>query len=559
MKKVFFPTLSNSISKIAATMLVALLFTACGEDVKTAETPQPSDQPQPPPSTVTETAFAAKPGGTRTSMDADRKFFWQTNDQIWVDTLKNGSFTAKSQRSVIAEGAASADFYFDKVVMNENTYDVTYTGYNSAKGTEVTIETNQVQTEVNNSDHIATSGDCGVAVATRESYRRYNFELKHKAAYLLIYPRKNPIVQDAGWTLQKIEVIERNGNTIAGTYSFGKDGLNTTDEVRNPSDTIRLHCESNNSDTGFALQDSFSDHCFVVLQPGKHSLTLRYHIFISGGTVNGIADGTFFYEQELPIDFNYTAGGVLTVRCDLDIKDKDYSTGERFYRWGANGYFFGEDNRYDTSGLEDYQLVKTNPNWAALPNAHEMFWYIKNGNPRWEGRRDWTWIVDGDYSKVWTTGVWIKKRSVIENDPTLLKCGHDSHGTDVVTFCDKHGLNEAGTAYIDFHTDVQNFNTASGNPPRATLPESYSSAGRPGKDEIDNYFFLPALGMYEENATDSSQINGRGRDGRYYSRSRCKHSVTRPWVFWMEFDPYSIRVNNNRCDLGNVFAPDLFQ
>ena len=102
---------------------------------------------------------------SRTSMDrtatGEGKFFWTVDDNIWVN---NGGTPESSSSSSITGKTDYAKFYFASTFPDGN-YPVTYTGKNSTLSNEVTIAAAQTQSAPNNTDHFATSGDCGTATA----------------------------------------------------------------------------------------------------------------------------------------------------------------------------------------------------------------------------------------------------------------------------------------------------------------------------------------------------------------------------------------------------------
>ena len=104
-----------------------------------------------------------------------------------------------------------------------------------------------------------------------------------------------------------------------------------------------------------------------------------------------------------------------------------------------------------------------NPLFSELPNANEVAWYVMKGNAHWDERTRWK-----AFGKPHTGGVWLKKLSVIakENNKQL---------------ADLKLKNPEG---IDMRTTYKYY---------AVVP----IPGKPNDREIDDYFFLPALGAYK--------------------------------------------------------------
>ena len=96
MKKKF-----TTLFMFAATMLVTLTFTACGEEVNI-------DGPNTP--VETKTVFTSIDDDTRTSIDNKRWFMWEPGDKIWV---KNGGTWIDSNPTDITSAQSKAKFVFD--------------------------------------------------------------------------------------------------------------------------------------------------------------------------------------------------------------------------------------------------------------------------------------------------------------------------------------------------------------------------------------------------------------------------------------------------------------
>lgn len=113
-------------------------------------------------------------------------FYWTAGDPLWVNKAETGEpdlqqstgsdIAEHLESSTITGGvkrAASASFYFDGTFTAQQ-YKVRYTGKNGTKD-KVTIKNEQTQTVVNDASHIGESGDCGTAVAQRQSNKPLHF------------------------------------------------------------------------------------------------------------------------------------------------------------------------------------------------------------------------------------------------------------------------------------------------------------------------------------------------------------------------------------------------
>ena len=136
------------------------------------------------------TLFSSGNNTTRTSMDAQRKFYWSEGDQIYVNTT--GDTYQRTSSITLSSDKRTADFLLEGISLKEPTCSVMYIGNGTNTAStkvadmEVTIEKGQVQSEWDNGDHVGPSGDCGLDLAIRnETTGKYTFKLNHKAAYLV--------------------------------------------------------------------------------------------------------------------------------------------------------------------------------------------------------------------------------------------------------------------------------------------------------------------------------------------------------------------------------------
>ena len=298
----------------AAMMLVALSFTACSSDVEniisssddleipTGQTLFSSGETSGMPVINADADGEAKAlllnGGeeTRTSMggkavNAKFPFYWEPGDCIWV---KSSNYK-RSRPTSITSTQPSAQFMLDGIYSAPR-YEVYYTGQNSpqagsetANALQVTIADQQTQSAWNDSKHIGTSGDCGSCYANLQTNGSYTFSMDHKASYLIFYPYLHTALQNDSYTLQKIEIYsDAGGSTIAGTYDFSfADGLADIPQAGTAKQGITLTCGD-----AFGLTTAVPDmttttaynHCFMVIAPGTHQLTIRYTVKNASGT-----------------------------------------------------------------------------------------------------------------------------------------------------------------------------------------------------------------------------------------------------------------------------------
>lgn len=302
-------------TKLTLAMVAVFSLSSCGEDLITTDE-QPVN-----PSEEKMTVFASVTDGTRTTIDANGIFRWQTvrvnnddiNDQIWIDKDGTGaSFSLQSSSSEFYADNRMGKFYF-RGSLGANTYKLSYTGHGSTTGDEVTIAANQQQSGWDNADHIGTSGDCATAEATRQSDGNYTFTLAHKANYLIFQPYAPASTDLNPYHLVDIEIIDTEGNVLAGTFPLKYDGLETGSGT-NTSTSVRVTCQDA---TGNALQlpQTASKSIYAVILPrgaaeGGRALQVRYK-------VNTVSDGNFIVVQN--ISGNFEVNGARLIKHNLSV------------------------------------------------------------------------------------------------------------------------------------------------------------------------------------------------------------------------------------------------
>ncbi|MBF1398848.1 MAG: hypothetical protein HXN29_09645, partial [Prevotella histicola] len=165
------------------------------------------------------TAFCTGEPATRTTMEADGKFYWEAGDKIWV---KDDSGNWKQSSNSPTGKTASFKFLMPGTYTAKSSYEVYYPGKNGNQD-RVTISASQTQTEPNTTAHFGASGDCGIAKATRNATsHEFEFTLDHKAAYLVFKPYTNDDILKHCY-LTKIEVTSDNDITTTSTYTYTLD------------------------------------------------------------------------------------------------------------------------------------------------------------------------------------------------------------------------------------------------------------------------------------------------------------------------------------------------
>ena len=302
-------------TKLTLSLVAVFSLSSCGEDLITTDE-QPVN-----PSEEKMTVFASVTDGTRTTIDANGIFRWQTvrvnnddiNDQIWIDKDGTGaSFSLQSSSSEFYADNRMGKFYF-RGSLGAPKYWLSYTGHGSTTGDEVTIASSQQQLGWDNASHIGTSGDCATAEATRQSDGNYSFTLNHKANYLIFQPYAPTSTNLNPYRLVDIEILDTEGNALAGTFPLKYDGLETGSGT-NTSTSVRVSCSESNGEA-LTLPQSASKSIYAVILPrggaeGGRALQVRYK-------VNTVSDGNFIVVQN--ISGNFEVNGARLIKHNLSV------------------------------------------------------------------------------------------------------------------------------------------------------------------------------------------------------------------------------------------------
>ena len=435
------------------------------------------------------TAFSTGEPATRTTMEADGKFYWEAGDKIWV---KDDSGNWKQSSNSPTGKTASFKFLMPGKYTAKSSYEVYYPGKNGNKD-KVTISANQTQTEPNTTAHFGVSGDCGIAKATRNATsHEFEFTLDHKAAYLVFKPYTSNDVLKYCY-LTKIEVT--SDNDITDTYTLDPTAATGTGALTGTGSgkKIELITKGNSGSTyqnGFPLTNTSAslttNGAYMVIKPGTHTLRIRYWVKDVAtqieGTITKIIPSHTFAKNEY-----------VNMEADLQIKNYD---GDHYYMWDAQEQYWkgyewtknlpGNTGQPTLNGNSSSNYAQNssdaNHRWyhegsgafqatqscATLPNVNEMTWYAAKGDPHWDGDELWTTM-----GHLYKGGMWFKKKANIS-------------GYNVNTAVD-------GTDWRTTISFAQSWSVPQ------TLP-SVADAG--------NYFYLPGLGYYY--ITGRLNISGGG-------------------------------------------------
>ena len=455
------------------------------------------------------TTFTAGDPSTRTSMESDGKFFWEAGDKIWVKD-DDGTW----QQSSNAPTAKTANFKFK--VPGKYTAHMSYKVYypgQSGNQDQVTIPATQSQSEPNTTTHFGTSGDCGMADASKQSNGSFAFTLDHKAAYLLLLPRTtNTILQNC--YLTKVEI--NSDNDITSTYTLDP----VTGKLTGTGTGKQIIVSTGGSGAyanGFPLTNTATDAdtngSYVVIKPGTHTLKIRYWVKDVATNVEGTI-------TKILSSATYDQNKYYNITANLNVKDYD---GDHYYMWDAQEQYWKGHEWWSTNKDQPVLNGNTNSNYAQsssdlryaslaftntvdnpathipckdLPNVNEMSWYAAKGDPRWDADELWTTM-----GHLYKGGMWFKKGAYIG--------GYNSNtavdGTDWRTNGNSGGWS--------------------------------GSQALPSAADASKYFYLPALGCYI-----SGQLSNIGDQGRYWSSSA--NPITSTDAYYLFFNSGSIYVSN---------------
>ena len=473
---------------------------------------------------------------TRTSMERPAiggkgTFFWEKGDVIYVQDDNNKLFQSQSN---IADKTARNTFLVNGAYGAKTSYDVYYNGTHSGSDPKkVVIAATQEQAAFNDTKHFGSSGDCGVAKAEKNTdpdKSGYKFDLEHKASYLCFLPYITSKEQRENYKIQSIELT--SNNNIAGTYDLSSTGLSG----EGSSKTITLRAGEN----GLLLADktvntqNITNSLYMVVAPGEYTIKVKYTLFDT--KTNKTLTLTKSYGSR-----TLAANTIYDIPVNLNMATSS-DGGHNYYMWdAAENYWSGHEwdstdpwqpikedaptndkdpkskeadaSRWYHEGDGSFE-ASVNPLFKKLPNANEMAWYVMKGDPHWDNTTQWE-----AFGEKHTGGIWLKKLSVIanENNKQLADLKLKNHEN------------------IDMRATYKTYNSS-------------LISGKPKDSEINNYFFLPALGHYV-----IGQLGDLGSLGFYWSSSA--HPSDSSYAYYLNFGSSSVYVYNGYRNYGLVAQP----
>ena len=503
MKKKLFKT---RLLSFAAFCGLALAFASCAnEDVAQGTTGKETENNK----NLT-TFVAGDEVKTRTSMDyTTGNFFWEAGDKIYV---KDDDGTWQVSNNAPTSKVASFKFKVPGKFTKGNTYKVYYPGKNGNQD-KVTIPVAQTQTAPNTTDHFGVSGDCGTADASWSNAKNgFAFALDHQAAILIFQPyTSNTVLKDC--YLTKVEVS--SDNDITHTYTLNP----ATGELTGTGSGKQIILTTKGSGSyanGFPLNTTSAsittNGAYMVIRPGTHTLKVRYWVKDVATNVEGTI-------TKVLSSFNYAKNTYYDMTANLNVKDYD---GDHYYMWDAQKQYW-EGHEWNKGGDQptltwplqgstassNYPKNNSDQRWfhegtgnfgatqscTIAPNVNELVWYAYRGRPHWDDAELWTTM-----GHLYKGGMWLKKKAYITNF-------NANKAPDNIDWREKSKSN----SWI------------------VTQQEA------PSASEINQFFFLPALGSYR-----SGKLETVGGAGFYWSSTARKWYVNGACL--LQFDRSSIAV-----------------
>ena len=494
-------------------LMVAALFAACAnEDV--AQDKKKENGTEAPKGGVIFAANGPKTSAKRLSIDgeeetADAKTrtnirhtpgngadaYWTGGDFIWVK--KQDGTWAQSTSITLHDGGASAEFTLpgskaDYADGCEVRYTTAGNFLSYAPANLVYFPQNQSRTIANDFSKAGEWGDCGSGVAHNTGNPdKFNFTLSHKSSYLCFLPRCTNAALAPNIRLKGIKVTANqatnNASFFPGFHSFNGDDI---DYIGTP--TIRRSIEITLPEFPLSTtENQEANATYLVVPPDTYDFKIEYTI---KDPITNIE--TVFADVKTGITLD--KGMIYDVTANITVPS--LPSPPNFYMWDAlQHYWWGHESEqpleeggfspsYPQSKATDPQRwyndtnlgnnrndASRNPFFQTLPNANEIVWYVRKGDPHW-GNDGKVYAKNGRLLHL--RGMWLRKKNAIV---TYLK-NVEHYPTSLTEGDLKNSYKDSPTATpVDYRTISSSFTNNSvidGNP------------------STTDYFFLPAWGVF---------------------------------------------------------------
>ena len=486
---------------------------------------------------------------TRTTMDYNSgAFYWEAGDKIYVQDDNN---VWQVSNNAPNGKVASFKFKVPGKFTDKASYKVYYPGKNGTDN-NVTIPATQSQTEPNSTAHFGISGDCGTADAKRVN--NFHFTLDHQAAILVFQPyNSNAELNDC--YLTKIEVT--SDNNITGTYTLNS----STGELTGTGSGKQITLTTTGSGAyanGFPVKTTSAsvgtNGAYMLIQPGTHALKVRYWVKDVLTNVEGVITkdlSSFVYDKNTYYDMalNMNLKNYEPNYCTWDAQQPfwyghEWNATNLSDRWqpvvSVNSLPHASEISSPTSGPRAASTVFPGAgvrNDAVnlckdCPNANEMAWYVEKGDMHVDENILWTGM--GHLRK---GGFWLKTKVKMASDNSTTVANIKDFAPD-------------GT---DWRNKIMN--------PSMDIETIVTTTTPPSASDLNNYFFLPALGYFWDVSptTNGFYIGGNLFSGYWSSSSIAVNNACAIYITPNTPSGYTIRFRANQTRSGNVLNAWKFE
>ena len=440
--------------------------------------------------------------------------YWTSGDFIWVWD-KNGMFQS-STHTEIHDGGASAEFTLPGSMSDyADGCEVWYTkgGYAIIHPTAVFFSNDKQITAPN--DFSIVGGDCGSGKAyATGNPAKFNFRISHKAAYLCFLPRCENAALAPNIRLTKIRLTATKcynnpSYPLCDLYNFDGETIGPNSGY-NPYNTMTMEV----SDFPlFTTANQEANAVCTIIRPDTYDFKIEYTIKDPTTNVETVVTQTLTNKT-------FDKGLIYDITADL-------APGPKYYQWDAKYDLWY--NHLKADGTPDGILPQdnTDPRWyhegiAPLaasessknaPNINELSWYVTRGDPHWDTQSR-VMVQNGHLQNVNIDGIWLKTKAAIirdNSDITATRFSNAYPGNDGV---------DHDWRYTEVTTPYPYPGVSGGNLPHGTPANTA------------DYFFLPALGFYEEGKTTSTFY---GTAGYYWTSSATVWTGNPRYAFAFSF------------------------
>ena len=231
----------------------------------------------------------------------------------------------------------------------------------------------------------------------------------------------------------------------------------------------------------------------MVLAPGTyHNFTVEYRLYDQKTLVYGTVSKNYG-------EVTFQPGRNKKVEANLPVPH--YSS-DRYYMWDATAGqhawkgFEGSQPILNGKIGDNYPKSDSDPRWfnpvvfptsatrstAKCPNANELLWYAKHGDPHWDPS---IWSI---MKHLYAGGMWLKNRSTIASDNGKTLQQLKAAAPNGINYTIASSDPKIYEKYVTDNTNIK--------------------VGKPANSA--NYIFLPTFGFYYANNGQLLRVGNRG-------------------------------------------------